>query len=103
MRHTRRKIAFVALDDREVLIRAQIGIGNSEIGRLTGFTKGQIHYRLAIAKREFGMDKGFRVNWRNGNHPLVNRILRDYRAIMESEIDRKLVPKLIHPEPEVVP
>jgi hypothetical protein len=75
-------------------------IGNRELMRITGLTDSQINNRLRKAKNGLGMEHGFRVNWRNGNHPLFQRMLKDYRGVMLLDIKRKLVPLYAHPTPE---
>lgn len=98
----RHKITFEDSQDESSLLLGQIGIGNREIMRRSGLTNCQITYRLAKAKRLLGRDHGFRVDWRNGNHPLLERIMKDYASIMVREIQTKLVPKIVHPTPKVV-
>jgi hypothetical protein len=100
MRKTLHRITFQDRDDQEVLLQAQIGIGNRELMRITGLTDSQINNRLRKAKNGLGMEHGFRVNWRNGNHPLFQRMLKDYRGVMLLDIKRKLVPLYAHPTPE---
>ena len=101
-KHPRRRVTFEDPDDQEALIQAQIGIGNREISRVTGLSGSQITYRLSQAKRRLGREHGFRVDWRNGNHPLFKRMLSDYSAIMRKEIERRIVPQIVHPTPKAV-
>jgi hypothetical protein len=100
MRKTRHTITFQDKSEQEVVLQAQIGIGNRELMRITGLTDSQINNRLRKAKNGLGMEHGFRVNWRNGNHPLFQRMLKDYRGVMLLDIKRKLVPLYAHPTPE---
>lgn len=100
-RLARDSITFEGMTDQNAVILAQVGIGNKEIRRQTGFTDSQVTYRLSKAKRLLEHKHGFRVDWRNGNHPLLERILKDYAAIMVKEIEHDLVPKIIVPTPKV--
>lgn len=102
MKLARHQITFEGIRDQQALLRAKIGIGNREIARITGLTDNQINYRLAKAKRMEEKDEGYRVAWRHGNNPLVDRILRDYSKIMIKEIERKIVARIIHPTPKVI-
>lgn len=101
MRRTRHKITFADSQDRSALLWGQIGIGNREIQRRSGMTDSQINYRLAKGKKGLGLEHGFRVEWRNGNHPLLEKIMKEYAHVMIKEIERKLVPQFAHPEPKV--
>jgi hypothetical protein len=95
-------ITFEAISDQQALILAKLGQGNRFIELETGLTSGQITYRLNKAKATEGNDHGYRVNWRNGNSPMLQRILKDYSGILAKEIEKKVVRVLVHPEPKTV-
>lgn len=94
-------ITFEAPTDLSAVLHARVGIGNREIARLTGLSDGQITYRLTKAKRVSGNAQGFRVSWRNGNDPLLGRIMRDYAHIMAREVERKITARIVHPTPRI--
>lgn len=102
MRATRHKVTFENPVDQQIIVWAQLGIGNRAIMQRADRSDSQVTYRLAKAKRVFGLGVGFRVNWRNGNHPLLQTILSDYSGVLVKEIERSIVPKLIHPTPKTV-
>ena len=95
-------ITFDGGEDQKALILAQLGIGNKEIARRTGLSSGQINYRCHKAKVTEGVPSGYRVGWRNGEHPLLKHIMQDYSGVLKLEIERKIVPKLVHPTPKMV-
>lgn len=103
MRRTKHKITFEIPADQQVVVHAQLGLGNKAIMRSTNRSDGQINYRLNKARKLMGLCVGFRVNWRNGNHPLFAKILEDYSGVLVREIERTLVPKIIHPTPKISP
>ena len=98
----RRKITFQDSDDQEVWFQAQLGIGNRELNRVTNLTDSQITYRVSLIKKQLGQDHGLRVAWRNGEHPLFQRILKDYHSVMLADLRRNVIPKLVHPTPQAV-
>lgn len=98
----RHQVTFEADTEQQALMCAQIGIGNREIARRTGLSDHQITYRLHKAKLGLGREHGFRVDWRNGNSPYQDRVLRELQSVMRQEIERKLVPLYVHPTPKVV-
>lgn len=98
----RHQITFEASSDQEALVLAKLGQGNRYIGLQTGLTPGQITYRLNKAKAAEENDHGYRVDWRNGNSPMLQRILKDYAGVMAREIERKVVPKIIHATPKTI-
>lgn len=99
---TRHTVTFETDAEQDVIIKASIGIGNKELMRTTGFSDSQITYKLAKVKRFLGRTRGFRVDWREGKHPLLVRILTDISSVMRLNIERDLVPKIVHPTPKTV-
>jgi hypothetical protein len=99
---SRHQWVFETHDQQMLLNMARIGLSTKEIMRVTGYTSSQVSYALHKAKVCAEMDQGFRVRWRCGNDPLVDRVLRDYAAIMVREIKRDVCPKIVHPTPETV-
>ena len=98
----RHQITFETGLDQDALVLAKLGMGNRFIRLKTGLSDGQITYRLTKAKQAEENDHGYRVDWRNGNSPLLSRVLRDYAGILVREIERKVVPKIAHPTPKIV-
>ena len=99
---TPHKVTFETPEEQDCLIEAQFGLSNRSLERKFGFKDGQITYKLAKAKKALGRKEGFRVAWRNGHHPLYERVVADYRAIMRAEIEQDLVPLIVHPTPRTV-
>lgn len=99
---SKHKITFEAPQDQKPILMGQFGIGNREIMRQSGLSDAQVTYRLSKAKKYLGRDHGFRTDWRNGNHPLLSRIMSDYGQILIKELERKVVPVLEHPTPKIV-
>lgn len=98
----RRTVTFQDNADRLLWLKAQLGASNQELRRLTGESNGQIAYRLRVLKDTLGLDESVRNRWKNGNHPLMDRFVRDHHAIMMVELDRKVVPRLVHPTPKTI-
>lgn len=98
----RHLVTFEFGADREALLLAKLGMGNRYIRLKTGLSSGKITYRLHKAKQLEENDHGYRVDWRNGNSPLLDRMLQDYAGILEREIDRRVVVKIVHPTPKTV-
>lgn len=101
MRRTRHKVTFAYGPDKWALLWGQIGLGNRGIMRETGLRDSQITFRLHKAKKGLKRKKGFRVAWRDGDHPLMARFMAEFSSVMIEEIDRKLTPLYAHPEPKV--
>lgn len=99
---SRHQWTYETSDQQMLLNMARIGLSTREIMRVTGYTESQVTYALHKAKVCAEMDQGFRVRWRCGNDPLVDRVLKDYAAIMVKEIRRDICPKIAHLTPEVV-
>lgn len=95
-------VTFEAGSDQDALVLAKLGMGNRFIEQSTGLSSGKITYRLTKAKRAEENQYGYRVDWRNGNSPLLGRILRDYQGVLEREIERKIVPRIVHPVPKTI-
>lgn len=93
-------ITFEDKFDMRALLLAQLGQGNRYIKLETGLTDNQINYRLAKAKRVAEKQFGYRVDWRNGNHPLLKRMLMDYSAVMIKDIERTVSSKIEHATPK---
>lgn len=98
----RRSVTFESAADHEIWLRGQFGQSNSEMRRLTNQSNGQINYRLRVLKQTLGLDSSLRSRWRNGNHPLLKQILRDYRAVLLADLMKNVVPVLVHPVAETV-
>lgn len=105
MKHTKRRILMDLKVLKQVAHLASAGLGNKAIMRRMkdhGLSDGQISYRCHSYKEGVGLDEGLRVRWRNGNHPAVDMILNDIQGIQDYEFDRKFLPNLAHPTPEIV-
>lgn len=89
-------------DERDAVHLAMAGICNKEIMRRTGLTDSQITYRLHKAKEQGQYDQGFRMSWRYGNSPLLDKFLSDVQGVMDLEIDRRVQIKIDHPTPLTV-
>lgn len=98
----RPQITFEVGSDQDALVMAKLGMGNRFIRLKTGLSDGQITYRLTKAKQAEENDHGYRVDWRNGNSPLLSRILRDYAGVIRREIERKIVPRIVHATPKTI-
>lgn len=99
----KRKWTFDGLKDQESLfLAASIGIGNREIGRTTGFTRGQISYARRLLKHTMGLEESLYFTWLHGNHPLQKNLLRDYSGVLLAELRRTVVPQLVQPTPITV-
>lgn len=82
----------------------RIRIGNRAIAKRTGFTVGEITYAARRYKDSAGLNMSLRQRWAAGLDPLVDQMLYD-RAIveaMDAEIDRKVIPVIMHPTPKTV-
>lgn len=95
---TNHLITFTDGKDLEALVMAQLGLGNQLINEATGLSRGQITYRLSKAKKAEQKDNGYRVAWRTGKSQVMWQVLRDYRGVIAQEIERNVVPKIVHPE-----
>lgn len=98
----RDKITFEDGPDREMAIDALMGQGNRPITSDRGLTQSQVTYRCAKLKAKFGFEFGLRVMWRNGLNPLYPEMRRRFAVMLQREIDRKVVPQIIHPTPKTV-
>lgn len=98
----RRMVTFQTTDDQEIWLRGQLGQSNRELKRVTGQTDGQIHYRLRVLKHALELETSLRGAWRNGSHPLFDKIMRDYKSVMMADLKRRVIPVLTHPTPETV-
>lgn len=101
-RFMRRMVTFENDRDRSLWLRGQMGASNFRLRQLTGETNGQINYRLKVLKEKLGLKESVRRRWANGHHPLMEQIIRDNHEIMMVELDRKVVPKLVHPQQKMV-
>lgn len=101
MKKGKRKILMELDTFQDSVILAGIRMSNREIAGKTGLTSGQITYRLHTYKKETGMTHTVRQGW-NLSNPLVQRILRDHRGIMELEFQRKFLARVVHPTPVIV-
>jgi hypothetical protein len=81
---------------------SQLGFGRKAIRRNTDLSLNQITYRRRVIKELMGLKKSLSEMWRDGEHPLQKHILSDYGGILDMEFDRQIMPKIVHPTPEVV-
>ena len=98
----RRIITFAQGDDCKSVVLAKLGMSNRAIKARTRLSDNQITYRLAKARRVEENEGGYRVEFRNGVSPLAQQLIDDLSGILEKEIHRTIVPKIVHPTPETV-
>ena len=98
----RRKVTFEDERDQAVWLRGQLGASTRQLMHYSGETKGQVLYRLRVLKNTLGLTVAVRQRWRDGQHPLFQRILRDYQSVLMADLERKVIPQLVRPTPKTV-
>lgn len=102
-RKSHRLVTFEDELDRLIWLKANIAVGSDkELMRMTGESQGQVTYRLRVLKETLGLRESVRQRWKNGHHPLIRQFMEDYSSIMLAELDRQVVPKLVHPTPKTI-
>lgn len=98
------KWTFESEPQRYLTHLLRLRLGNKAIMRRTGFTDHQITYAANRYKQSAGLKVSLRQRWANGTDPLIDEMLADRAVVeaMDSEIDRKVIPKIIHPTPRTV-
>jgi hypothetical protein len=98
----KRIITFDHGDDCKSVVLAKLGMSNKAIKARTSLSDNQISYRLAKAKAVEENAGGYRVEFRNGVSPLAQQLIDDLSGVLEKEIQRTIVPRILHPTPEIV-
>lgn len=98
----RRMVTFQDPQDQAIWLRGQLGASTQQLMLHSGETKNQVEYRLRLLKETLGLGVAVRQRWRNGQHPLFTRILRDYQAVLMADLKNKVIPQLARPTPETV-
>lgn len=103
-RPSRHKWTFEPEIQRFLTHMARMRLGNKAIMNRTGFTNHQITYALHKYKVSAGLKMSLRQRWGMGLDPLIDELLADRAVVeaMDAEIDRKVVPVILHPTPKTI-
>lgn len=104
LRTTKHKWTFEPNIQRFMTHMLRMRLSNKAIMHRTGFTLHQITYAAHKYKVSAGMKMSLRQRWAAGLDPLIDDLLADRVMIeaMDAEIDRKVIPRIIHPTPQTI-
>lgn len=107
-----RKITFNDPTDVEAVVLAQLGRSSAVIaahcpGLVSHEAKNvhsRINYRLKIAAREFGLEKGrgFRSTWRDGTSPIAQEVTNQFLPKLRKQTHSYLASQLATRQAEFV-
>lgn len=104
VRPTGHKWTFESTQQRFLTHLLRMRLSTKAIARRTGYSDGQITYAANKYKLSAGLRVSLRQRWANGTDPLIDEMLGDRAMIaaMDAEIDRKVIPRIMHPTPRTV-
>lgn len=92
----RHKVTFAGYSDAQCVALAMLGQSTRTIQRETKLTPSQIQYRLTKAKNVEGNKNGYRVAWRNGDSPVVQKIKNDMLSVIRRDVQARIPQRLEH-------